>query len=107
MKIVASTRLNKAQRAMQSSRVFNESDKEFNQNADPKEAEKLQEEGAAASSNPEKTLLIVVSSDKGLCGSIHSQLSKSARKRTEELNGNVDIVAVGDKVKSSIIKNSC
>ncbi|CCG20704.1 Atp3 F1-ATP synthase complex subunit [Candida orthopsilosis Co 90-125] len=102
MKIVASTRLNKAQRAMQSSRVFNESEKEFNQNADPKEAEKLQEEGAAASSNPEKTLLIVVSSDKGLCGSIHSQLSKSARKRTEELNGNVDIVAVGDKVKAQL-----
>lgn len=100
MKIVASTRLNKAQRAMQSSRVFNESEKDFNENADPKDAVKFQqEEGAAASSTPQNTLLIVVSSDKGLCGSIHSQLSKAARKRFEELNGNVDIVAVGDKVK--------
>merc|ERR1712080_601860 len=99
MKIVASTRLNKAQRAMQSSRVFNESEKDFNKNADPKEGEKLEEENAAAPKTPEKTLLIVVSSDKGLCGSIHSQLSKAARKRTGELNGNVDIVAVGDKLK--------
>ena len=48
--------------------------------------------------------MIVVSSDKGLCGSIHSQVSKAARKRTEELNGNVDIVCIGDKVKAQILR---
>ena len=36
MKIVASTRLSKAQKAMASSRVFNETDKEFLSNAEPK-----------------------------------------------------------------------
>lgn len=90
MKIVASTRLNKAQRAMQASRVFHESDKEFFQNTEPEVKE------------DEKTLLIVISSDKGLCGSIHSQISKAARKRIEELKGNVDIVAIGDKVKAQL-----
>ena len=93
MKIVASTRLSKAQKAMASSRVFNETDKEFLSNAEPKPIEE------EASKSDDKTLLIVVSSDKGLCGSIHSQVSKAARKRTEELNGNVDIVCIGDKVK--------
>ncbi|CAI5755690.1 unnamed protein product [Candida verbasci] len=105
MKIVASTRLNKAQRAMQASRVFNESEAEFNKNADPAKTEELKEEGAEAATTPEdKTLLIVVSSDKGLCGSIHSQISKSARKRAQALNGNVDIVAIGDKVKAQLTR---
>lgn len=92
MKVVASSRLNKAQRAMQASRVFNESDAEFYKNTEP-------EKDAEA-----KTLLVVVSSDKGLCGSIHTQISKAARKRVAELNGNVDIVAVGDKVKAQLTR---
>lgn len=91
MKIVASTRLNKAQRAMQASRVFNKSDSEFYENA---ELEKPESE--------QKSLVVVVSSDKGLCGSIHSQISKAARKRVEELNGNVDIVTIGDKVRAQL-----
>jgi len=92
MKIVASTRLNKAQRAMTASRVFNKSDSEFYKNAEPEAAE------------AEKTLLVVVSSDKGLCGSIHSQISKSARKRIEALNGAADIVTIGEKVKAQLLR---
>lgn len=93
MKIVASTRLNKAQRAMQSSRVFKDTDSEFNENTE-----------AAVLDESAKTLLIVVSSDKGLCGSIHSQISKSARKRAEALNQNVDIVTIGEKVKMQLLR---
>lgn len=92
MKIVASTRLNKAQRAMSASRVFNKSDAEFYENAEPAKDEEA------------KTLLIVVSSDKGLCGSIHTQVSKAARKRFDALGGNVDLVAVGDKVKVQLAR---
>ncbi|CAH6722195.1 ATP synthase subunit gamma, mitochondrial [[Candida] jaroonii] len=92
MKIVASTRLNKAQRAMQASRVFHESDSEFIENAELEAKE------------ADKTLLIVVSSDKGLCGSIHTQVSKAARKRIEALGGNVDVVTVGDKVKTQMLR---
>lgn len=92
MKIVASTRLNKAQRAMQSSRVFNKSDSEFYANAEPESDEK------------NKTLLIVVSSDKGLCGSINTQIAKYTRKRVNELEQNVDIVTVGEKVKAQLFR---
>lgn len=92
MKIVASTRLNKAQRAMEASRVFNKSDLEFYKNAEPAE-------------NPDdRTLLVVVSSDKGLCGSIHTQVSKAARRRIQELGDNVDIVTVGDKVRAQLFR---
>jgi F-type H+-transporting ATPase subunit gamma len=92
MKIVASTRLNKAQRAMTASRVFNKSDSEFFENAEPEHAEDA------------KTLLVVVSSDKGLCGSIHSQISKATRKRAAALDGKVDIVTVGEKVKAQLLR---
>lgn len=92
MKIVASTRLNKAQRAMTASRVFNKTDAEFYENTEPAAVEDA------------KTLLIVVSSDKGLCGSIHTQIAKSARKRFQDLNGAADIVTVGDKVKAQLMR---
>lgn len=92
MKIVASTRMGKAQRAMAAAKVFNESDAEFQKNAEPETVP------------DKKTLLIAVSSDKGLCGSIHTQIAKFTKKRIEELNGNVDVVAVGDKVKTQLLR---
>lgn len=92
MKIVASTRLNKAQKAMQNSREFKKGENEFIKNIEPKE------------SNEKKTLLIVISSDKGLCGSIHSQIGKFARKRIDNLKKNVDVVTVGEKVKNQILR---
>lgn len=92
MKVVASTRVNKAQKAMAASRIFNKTDSDFYANAEPEKGE------------VEKTLLIVVSSDKGLCGSIHSQIAKAARKRSAELNGAVDIVAVGDRIKAQLLR---
>ncbi|KAG7195258.1 atp3 gamma subunit of the F1 sector of mitochondrial F1F0 ATP synthase [Scheffersomyces spartinae] len=92
MKVVASTRLNRAQRAMTASRVFNESESEFYKNA---EVQPDSEEG--------KNLLIVISSDKGLCGSVHSQVSKYTRKRVAELK-NVDIVTIGEKAKTQLLR---
>lgn len=92
MKIVASTRLNKAQRAMTASRVFNKGDAEFYAQTEPETNEE------------DKSLLIVVSSDKGLCGSIHTQVAKAARKRIEELGGNADVVTVGDKVRTQLVR---
>lgn len=92
MKIVASTRLNKAQKAMQASRVFNSTDNEFFKNVEPE------------TSKEQKTLLVVVSSDKGLCGSIHTQVAKAARKRIEELGGKADIVTIGDKVRAQLYR---
>lgn len=90
MKIVASTRLSRAQRAMAVSRVYGTAQQEvFN---------KAETTGPEA---PEKKLLVVLSSDKGLCGSIHTQISKKARSFIAE-NPNTDVVAVGDKVKAQI-----
>jgi F-type H+-transporting ATPase subunit gamma len=90
MMIVASTRLGKAQRVMALSRVYGEANSEVYDKAETKLPEEAQ-----------KKLLIVMSSDKGLCGSIHSQVARTARARLNEFP-NTDVVAIGDKTKAQL-----
>lgn len=92
MKIVASTRLNKAQRAMATSRVYGSATQQVYESA----------ETAAPEETP-KRLIIAMTSDKGLCGSIHSQLARATRTRIAE-HPNTDVIAVGDKVKGQIAR---
>jgi F-type H+-transporting ATPase subunit gamma len=48
-----------------------------------------------------KPLLVVASSDKGLCGSIHSGLSKIVRRKLVE-NPDAHVVCIGEKCKSQL-----
>jgi F-type H+-transporting ATPase subunit gamma len=89
MKIVASTRLTRAQKAMDESRVYGKTSNNVFEQAETKALE------------DKKTLLVVASSDKGLCGGIHSGLSKATR-RILEANPNADVVILGDKAKAQL-----
>jgi F-type H+-transporting ATPase subunit gamma len=66
------------------------------QNAKPEEA-------------PKRKLFIVISSDKGLCGGIHSSVSKATRRSINagENGGSPDspIVIVGDKSKAQLSRS--
>lgn len=62
------------------------------------ETKAIEEEG-------KKTLLIVCSSDKGLCGGIHSGLSKATRRMLEK-NPNADVVVIGEKAKAQLGRSS-
>lgn len=94
MKVVASTKLTRAQKTMQTSRAYQVGDKEFYTNAETKAPE-----------TPEKSLFIAVSSDKGLCGSVHSQIAKFTRsKLAENPSAKIDIVTIGDKVKAQLLR---
>jgi hypothetical protein len=95
MKIVASTKLNRAQRAMTESRSYGKTSNTVFDNA---ETRALDGEG-------KKTLFIVASSDKGLCGSIHSGLSKMVRRKLVE-NPNAHIVCIGEKSKAQLSRSS-
>ena len=89
MKIVASTKMNRAQRAMTDSRTYGQtSNKVF------EEAETKPEEG-------KKTLLVVASSDKGLCGGIHSGLTRTTRRMLID-EPELDIAIIGEKCKSQL-----
>src|SRR5690606_1759234 len=89
MKVVASTKLARAQRAMEQSKVYGESSNKVFENAETKGVE----EG--------KKLIVVASSDKGLCGGIHSQLSKTTRAELAK-TPDADLVILGDKCKAQL-----
>ena len=45
--------------------------------------------------------MVTVSSDRGLCGGIHSNVSKASRKLVDE-NSNSQLVILGDKAKAQL-----
>ncbi|KKA25081.1 ATP synthase gamma chain [Rasamsonia emersonii CBS 393.64] len=93
MKIVASTRLTRAQKAMEESRVYGQTSNTVFENAETKALD------------GKKTLLVVASSDKGLCGGIHSGLSKATRRIMAENEG-ADIVVLGEKAKAQLSRTN-
>jgi len=95
MKIVASTKLNRAQRAMQDSRTYGQTSNTVFENAETKPLEDADK----------KSLIVVASSDKGLCGGIHSGLTKRVR-RMMAANPNCDIVVLGEKCKAQLSRSN-
>ncbi|OJJ86623.1 F1F0 ATP synthase subunit gamma [Aspergillus glaucus CBS 516.65] len=93
MKIVASTRLTRAQKAMDESRVYGKTSNTVFENAETKPLE------------DKKTLIVVASSDKGLCGGIHSGLAKATRRILQE-NPNAEIVVLGEKAKAQLARTN-
>lgn len=95
MKVVASTKLNRAQRSMNDSRAYGETSNEVFKQAEtavPEEGEK-------------KTLVIVCSSDKGLCGGIHSGISRFVRRLQAE-GEKFDLAIIGEKCRSQLSRTS-
>ena len=95
MKIVASTKLSRAQRAMVESREYGQTSNTVFEKAETK----------APEGDSKKTLIVVASSDKGLCGGIHSGLSKATRRLLEK-QPDSDVIVVGEKAKSQLSRSS-
>ena len=93
MKVIASTRLTRAQKAMDESRTYGETSNTVFEKAETKPLE------------DKKTLLVVASSDKGLCGGIHSGLSKATRRILQE-HADADIVVLGEKAKAQLSRTN-
>ncbi|KAI5780715.1 ATPase, F1 complex, gamma subunit domain-containing protein [Peziza echinospora] len=92
MKIVASTKLARAQKGMNDSKAYGVNSNTVFNNAETKPLD------------TGRNLLIVASSDKGLCGGIHSSLSKNTRRRLNA-DPNLDVVVLGEKVKAQIARS--
>ena len=89
MKIVASTKMTRAQRAMTESRTYGQTSNQVFDEAETKPAE------------AKKKLLVITSSDKGLCGGIHSGLSRATRRMLSE-DPELDVAIIGEKCKAQI-----
>lgn len=96
MKIVASTKLTRAQKNMEESRKYGQTSQQV---FDEAETKPLEESNG-------KTLLIVCSSDKGLCGGVHSGLTRATRKMLNENPGDFDIVVLGEKCKAQLSRSN-
>ncbi|KAF7198268.1 ATP synthase subunit gamma, mitochondrial [Pseudocercospora fuligena] len=96
MKIVASTKLTKAQRNMEESRSYG---KTSNTVFDEAETKPLETEN-------KKVLLIVCSSDKGLCGGIHSGLTRAVRRMFNEEPADYTLVTLGEKCKAQLSRSN-
>lgn len=95
MKIVASTKLTRAQRAMTESRTYGQTSNVLFEEAETKPVEE----------ENKKSLIVVCSSDKGLCGGIHSGLTRATRRLLEE-EKNADLVVLGEKCKAQLGRSS-
>lgn len=91
MKVVASTKLTRAQKAMFESRKYGQTSNEVFENAETKPIE----------SEGKKNLIIVCSSDKGLCGGIHSGMSRKVRRMLAE-TPDADLAVIGEKCKAQL-----
>ncbi|KAG2006975.1 ATP synthase subunit gamma [Coprinopsis cinerea AmutBmut pab1-1] len=106
MKMIASTKLNKAQRAMQAGKEYGLANSEVFEHVPTDKA------GG-------KKLFIVISSDKGLCGGIHSSVSKATRKVLDgaedsplasapaadaQVDPESPIAVIGDKSKTQLAR---
>jgi F-type H+-transporting ATPase subunit gamma len=98
MKMIAASRFAKADKELKASMTFGKGCQVFYKEADIKPLEAA----ADATKKPVK-VLIALSSDRGLCGAIHSSISKAIRLEINN-NPNVDykVVIVGDKVRGQL-----
>ncbi|KAJ7281662.1 F1 complex, gamma subunit of ATPase [Mycena rebaudengoi] len=108
MKMIASTKLAKAQRAMAAGKQYGIANSEVFANST-----------STSTAAPQK-LFIVISSDKGLCGGIHSSVTKATRrafagsaespllsadKKPVDVDSASPIMVIGDKSKAQIVRS--
>jgi F-type H+-transporting ATPase subunit gamma len=91
MKVVASTKLTRAQKAMWQSRTYGQTSNTVFDSAETK----------AMEGDGKKTLIVVCSSDKGLCGGIHSGMSRKVRRMLTEIP-DADLAVIGEKCKAQL-----
>jgi F-type H+-transporting ATPase subunit gamma len=102
MKMIASTKLAKAQRAMLAGKEYGTANAE------------LFAHSKDADAAPAKRLFVVISSDKGLCGGIHSSVTKATRRAignvadsplpagSAPVDSDSPIMVIGDKSKAQL-----
>jgi len=94
MKMIAATKMTRAQRAMDVARQYSHSSNELFEQAHVVAPKELSDA---------ETLVIASSSDRGLCGGIHTSVSRGTRKYLAQ-HPNTPLVVFGDKVKTQLAR---
>lgn len=107
MKMVASAKLKKCEEALNVSRNFARGITELWPEEQAKELQKAaKKEGADASAVPTNTYLVVpLTPDRGLCGSVSGQVNRATKAKVNALvkdGKDVKLLTVGEKVRASL-----
>ncbi|KAF8941064.1 atp3 gamma subunit of the F1 sector of mitochondrial F1F0 ATP synthase [Dissophora ornata] len=95
MKMIASTKVAKAQRAMETARSYGATSAAIYKNAN---TVPLEDEG---------NTYVVTSSDRGLCGGIHSSVAKATRRFIAAPGGQAaGVIVLGDKAKNQMSRSN-
>jgi len=89
MKMVSAAKYTKAERELKQARPYGAGAKAFYEKA----------EVGPVGDVPQK-LIVAVTSDRGLCGAVHTQVSRTVRQALAEDSANTKIVCVGDKSRA-------
>ncbi|KAI1286945.1 ATP synthase subunit gamma, mitochondrial [Halotydeus destructor] len=96
MKMVSAAKYTRAERDLKAARPFGEGAQSFYRSSDLKKEDE---------SKP-GTLIIALTSDRGLCGGVHSGIAKKvkAMMAADSNASNVKIITIGDKAKSMLAR---
>ncbi|CAI5448693.1 unnamed protein product [Caenorhabditis angaria] len=96
MKMVAAAKYAKAERDLKGARAYGVGAKAFFDNIDPAV------EGVTAE-EPKKQVLILITSDRGLCGGVHSSIVKETKNILNNAEGkDIRVFAIGDKARAGL-----
>jgi len=98
MKMVAAAKYAKAERELRGARVYGEGAQAFYKNIEGEETT------LAVPRESTKKLLILVTSDRGLCGAVHTSIIKEAKNIIKNKPDNIEykIICLGDKSRAGM-----
>jgi F-type H+-transporting ATPase subunit gamma len=96
MKMVAAAKYAKAERDLKGARAYGVGSKAFFDNIDGKKED--------ATEQKKKQLLVLITSDRGLCGAVHSSIAKETKNILNNKPADVDysLVCLGDKSRGAL-----
>uniref|UniRef100_A0A914Y3D7 F-ATPase gamma subunit n=1 Tax=Panagrolaimus superbus TaxID=310955 RepID=A0A914Y3D7_9BILA len=106
MKMVAAAKYAKAERDLKGARAYGVGAQTFYDNIGSSDTSAT--EGATAAASPKeggkKHLLVLMTSDRGLCGAVHSSIAKEAKNILKNKPDDIEykIVCIGDKSKAAL-----
>lgn len=99
MKMVAASRLARAQKAMKEAKEYGIANNSVFEQSD----------AAKSEAKVERILYVTVASDRGLCGGIHSSVAKATKRDIEAGEGvgkEVQVVVLGEKPKQQLTRGA-
>uniref|UniRef100_A0A1I8A078 F-ATPase gamma subunit n=1 Tax=Steinernema glaseri TaxID=37863 RepID=A0A1I8A078_9BILA len=98
MKMVAAAKYAKAERELKGARAYGEGAQAFYDNINESAEEGAQKTGG------NKKLLVLMTSDRGLCGAVHSNIAKEAKNILNNKSPDTEykLAIIGDKAKASM-----